>query len=57
VQNFVAGAITSYADHIAYGALKWATMTSSTPLLEPGDPIIPWMDALLATYGLTDSNI
>jgi len=57
VQNFVAGAITSYADHIAYGALKWATMTSSTPLLEPGDPIISWMDALLATYGLTDSNI
>jgi glutathione S-transferase len=56
VQPFVAGAITSFADHIAYGALKWATMTSSTPLLPADDPIIPWMRALLDTYGLTESS-
>jgi glutathione S-transferase len=51
-QPFIAGAITSYADHIAWGALKWATMTSSTPLLADDDPIIPWMQAILDTYGL-----
>jgi glutathione S-transferase len=51
-QPFLAGDIPNYADHIAYGALRWATMTSSTPLLEADDPITLWMQALLNTYDL-----
>jgi len=51
-QPFLAGDIPNYADHIAYGALRWATMTSSTPLLAPDDPITVWMQAILDTYGL-----
>jgi glutathione S-transferase len=51
-QMFLAGDIPNYADHIAYGALRWATMTSATPLLDADDPITTWMQAILDTYGL-----
>lgn len=51
-QSFVAGAAPAYADHIVFGALKWATMTSSTALLAPDDLITHWMQAVLDTYGL-----
>jgi len=52
VQKFIAGAAPSYADHIVWGALKWACLTSSTPLLAADDPIVPWMRGVLETYGL-----
>lgn len=52
VQNFIAGTAPSYADHIVFGALKWAVMMSATELLEPGDRILVWMDEVLFTYGL-----
>jgi glutathione S-transferase len=52
VQNFVAGAAPAYADHIVFGALQWARIMSSTPLLDEDDPIVDWMDAVLGTYGL-----
>jgi len=51
-QTFIAGAAPNYADHIVYGALRWAAMTSSTPLLEQEDPIAAWMQAILDTYDL-----
>jgi glutathione S-transferase len=51
-QNFIAGAGPAYADHIIFGALRWGTMMSNTPLLEPDDVITVWMKTLLETYGL-----
>jgi len=51
-QNFVAGASPSYADHIVFGALQWARMTSVAPLFVANDRILDWMQAVLATYGL-----
>ncbi|MGP8027295.1 MAG: glutathione S-transferase N-terminal domain-containing protein [Acidocella sp.] len=51
-QPFIAGLAPNYADHIVFGALKWATTVSSTPLLEPGGALERWMDAVLETYGL-----
>jgi glutathione S-transferase len=51
-QPFVAGAAPAYADHIVFGALKWATMTSATALLSPDDLITHWMQSVLDTYGL-----
>jgi glutathione S-transferase len=51
-QSFIAGTAPSYADHIVYGALRWATTTSKTPLLEDEAGITNWMHAVLETYGL-----
>ena len=51
-QKFLAGATPAYADHIVFGALQWARLTSSTALLEPDDPISLWMGAVLSGYGL-----
>ncbi len=51
-QNFLAGVTPAYADHIVFGALKWARTTSSTALLAPDDPISLWMERLLSYYGL-----
>ena len=50
-QKFLAGATPCYADHIVFGALQWARLTSSTVLLEADDPISRWMEAVLAHYG------
>ena len=52
VQNFVAGASPTYADHIVFGALQWGRLMSGVRLLEKNDPIVNWMDAVLGTYGL-----
>jgi glutathione S-transferase len=52
VQKFIAGNAPAYADHIVFGALKWATLMSSTPLLQPNDPITEWMSSVVAAYGL-----
>ncbi len=51
-QNFIAGAAPSYADHIVFGALQWARLTSATPLFDESDIVVSWMDAVLGTYGL-----
>lgn len=51
-QKFLAGAAPAYADHIVFGALQWARVTSSTPLLEADDPIGLWMAAVLGRYGM-----
>ncbi|HQT63450.1 MAG: glutathione S-transferase [Acidocella sp. 20-57-95] len=51
-QQFIAGTGPAYADHIVFGALQWAKLTSPVPLLEADDPIALWMAALLAGYGL-----
>jgi len=54
VQHFLAGSAPSYADHILYGALRWARMASTPRLLDDEPEILAWMDAVLATYGLED---
>ncbi|MDE8349099.1 MAG: glutathione S-transferase family protein [Acidocella sp.] len=51
-QQFLAGSGPTYADHIVFGALQWAKLTSTVPLLEADDPIALWMHALLEGYGL-----
>ncbi len=52
VQNFIAGEAPNYADHIVFGALQWARLVSSTPLLEKNGVLERWMAAVLAVYGL-----
>ncbi len=49
-QKFIAGEAPGYADHIVFGALQWARLMSSTPLVE--GPLAVWMQAVLDTYGL-----
>jgi glutathione S-transferase len=51
-QAFIAGDTPGYADHIVFGALQWARLMSSTPLLDEAGPLPGWMDAVLETYGL-----
>jgi glutathione S-transferase len=52
VQEFIAGGAPSYADHIVFGALQWARLTTSQPLFAQNDAITKWMEAVLETYGL-----
>jgi glutathione S-transferase len=51
-QSFIAGSAPNYADHIVFGALQWARVTSQAPLLDDEPEIIAWMAAVLGTYGL-----
>jgi glutathione S-transferase len=51
-QPFLAGLAPNYADHIVFGALKWATTVSSTPLLEANGMLDRWMKAVEEAYGL-----
>ncbi|HEY1856128.1 glutathione S-transferase N-terminal domain-containing protein [Acidocella sp.] len=51
-QPFLAGSAPNYADHIVFGALQWAQITSKTPLLDDEPEISAWMTAVLGTYGL-----
>jgi glutathione S-transferase len=51
-QDFIAGDAPGYADHIVFGALQWAKLTSSTPLFAEDSTIAIWMAAVLETYGL-----
>ena len=51
-QQFLAGSGPTYADHIVFGALQWAKLTSAVPLWEADDAIALWMQALLEGYGL-----
>jgi glutathione S-transferase len=51
-QNFIAGTAPNYADHIVFGALQWARLTSQVPLLDDEPEIDAWMAAILGTYGL-----
>ncbi len=50
-QKFLGGETPLYADHIVFGALQWGVKTSSTPLLEAGDRVTEWMQAVLDYYG------
>jgi len=49
-QPFIAGSTPNYADHIVFGALRWAACMSRTALFAEDDPITTWMAALLTTY-------
>ena len=51
-QKFIAGDAPNYADHIIFGALQWARLMSSTPLLDENGPLPNYMSAVLETYGL-----
>ncbi len=52
VQPFIAGEAPTYADHIVFGALQFARLMSSTPLLDATPQLTAWMQAVLDTYGL-----
>ena len=51
-QRFIAGETPNWADHIVFGALQWGRLMSPAPLLPENDPILSWMENVLATYGL-----
>ena len=51
-QHFIAGTAPKFADHIVFGALQWARLTSQAPLLDDEPEISAWMAAVLGTYGL-----
>ncbi|MBU6419273.1 MAG: glutathione S-transferase N-terminal domain-containing protein [Proteobacteria bacterium] len=51
-QSFIAGVSPNWADHIVFGALRWGTLISTTPLLPENDPILDWMGRVLSTYGM-----
>jgi len=51
-QPYVSGDAPTYADHIVFGALQWARLTSSTTLFAADDPVTAWMAAVEAEYGL-----
>jgi glutathione S-transferase len=52
VQPFLSGDAPAYPDHIVFGALQWARLTSSTKLFSADDPISIWMLAVLEAYDL-----
>jgi len=47
-QPFLAGAAPAYADYIPAGAFLWAETVGETGLLEPGDPVGPWLSRVTA---------
>ncbi len=47
-QPFLAGAAPAYADHIPASAFLWADAIGQGDLLDPGDPITPWLDRVTA---------
>lgn len=49
-QICIAGAAPAYADHIVFGALQWARVTSRFPLVPADDPITAWFERLLDAY-------
>ena len=51
-QPFLAGEAPNWADHIVFGALQWGRLMSSTPLFQPSDALLGWMQRVLGTYGL-----
>jgi glutathione S-transferase len=52
VQPFIAGQAPAYADHIVFGALRWAVTMSATKLLAEDDLVAEWMGRLLEGYGI-----
>ena len=50
-QHWLGGSAPSYADHIVAGTLMWPRCVSRFALLEPDDPIAPWLDRVLNLYG------
>jgi glutathione S-transferase len=51
-QDFIAGEAPAYADHIIFGALQWAAMTTAEPLWAEDDVLAVWMRAVLSAYDL-----
>jgi len=51
-QDFIAGIAPAYADHIVFGALQWAALTTPVALWGEDDVIARWMRAVLAAYDL-----
>ena len=50
-QQFVGGALPTYADYIAFGALQWPRVVGNVALLEPGDPVAGWFERCLDLHG------
>jgi len=51
-QDFIAGIAPAYADHIVFGALQWASLTTPVALWGADDVIARWMSAVLEAYDL-----
>jgi glutathione S-transferase len=49
-QPYLAGDRPAYADYIVFGGFQWARCISTFPLLEAGDPIVPWRDRMLDAF-------
>lgn len=49
-QAYVAGMAPAYADHIVFGALQWARVTSPLALVAADDPIAAWFARMLDAY-------
>jgi glutathione S-transferase len=49
-QPYLAGERPAYADYIVFGGFQWARCISTFPLLEAGDPIVPWRDRMLDAF-------
>jgi glutathione S-transferase len=50
-QPFIGGAAPLYPDYIVFGALQWVRVTSTYEFLEPGDPVLAWLDRCLDLHG------
>ena len=50
LQDYLAGESPAYADHIVFGAIQWARIVSTQPLLAQDDPITAWCGRMLDAY-------
>jgi glutathione S-transferase len=46
-QPWIGGSSPLFADYIVFGALQWARITSTAPLLTAGDPVTDWFERCL----------
>jgi glutathione S-transferase len=49
-RRFLGGEAPAYADHILFGLLQWARVTSHAQVLEPGDAVAAWFERVLDLY-------
>ena len=49
-QPFLGGTAPMYADYCVFGAFMWARCCSDAELLEPGDRVVEWHEAMLDLF-------
>jgi glutathione S-transferase len=50
-QPWIGGSSPLFADYIVFGALQWARVVSSAPLLEAGDAVTDWFERCIDLHG------